>query len=199
MRITAQAKEATRARILGTASKRFRTQGFDATTIRDIARELNIATGTLFNYFDSKEEVAVALAEEAINKARSEFDRKRPEDATLQEELFLQISTQIRCLKQVRGCFQPVIDSALSMTTLDGGSEIGRRLRNAELECVGEILHDHGIDAGRWSMTVPIYWGLYVGVLTFWAGDTSPKQEDTLAMLDQSMKMFVSWLESPEK
>jgi AcrR family transcriptional regulator len=196
MRITADAKQATRARILAVARQRFRSQGFEATTIRDIAREINIATGTLFNYFDSKEEVAVALAEEAIGKARSEFMRKRRKAAPLREELFLQISTQLRCLKPLRGCFQPVIDAAFSTPTLDSGSEASQRVRTAELETVGEILREHGIDAGRWSMTVPIYWGLYVGVLTFWAGDGSPKQEDTLAMLDQSMNMFVSWLGS---
>lgn len=199
MRITADAKETTRARILATASKRFRSQGFEATTIRDIACEINIATGTLFNYFDSKEEVAVALAEEAIAKARNDFLRKRRKAASLREELFLQISTQIRGLKPLRSFFQTIIDAGLSAPTLNGGSEASQRLRTAELEAVGDILSDHGIDAARWSMTVPIYWGLYVGVLTFWAGDTSPKQEDTLAMLDQSMNMFVSWLESPEK
>jgi hypothetical protein len=37
---------------------------------------------------------------------------------------------------------------------------------------------------------------LYTGVLAFWAGDKSPKQEDTLALLDQSLTMFVGWLRS---
>ena len=37
---------------------------------------------------------------------------------------------------------------------------------------------------------------LYVGVLTFWGRDKSPKQEDTLAMLDQAINMFAAWLES---
>jgi AcrR family transcriptional regulator len=196
MRITRDAKQATRARILATASKRFRSQGFEATTIRDIAGEINIATGTIFNYFESKEEVVVALAEEAILKSRNDFHNKQRKAAPLREDLFLQISTQIRCLKPLRNCFQPVIDAAFSTPTLDGGSRASQRLRAAELEAVDEILREHGIDANRWSMTFPIYWGLYVGVLTFWAGDGSPKQEDTLAMLDQSINMFVSWLES---
>jgi len=196
MRITADAKRVTRARILATASERFRIEGFESTTIRDIAREINIATGTLFNYFDSKEDVAVALAEEAIAKARRNFLRRRRQDAPLRETLFLQISTQIRYLKPMRSFFRPVIDRALSAPTLDVGSQVSQRLRTTELETVGDILRDRGIDADRWSMTVPIYWGLYVGVLTFWAGDGSPKQEDTLAMLDQSMNMFVAWLES---
>ena len=32
-------------------------------------------------------------------------------------------------------------------------------------------------------------------MLMFWAQDRSPKQEDTLALLDQSLAMFVGWLQ----
>jgi hypothetical protein len=31
-------------------------------------------------------------------------------------------------------------------------------------------------------------------VLVFWANDKSPKQEDTLALIDDSLSMFVGWL-----
>src|SRR5262245_30837414 len=196
MRITAEAKAETRSRILSAAKQLFRAAGFEATSVRDIAGAADIATGTMFNYFASKEEVAVALAEEAICRARQEFRRKRYEGSTLREDLFLQVSSQLRSLKPLRNCLQPVIDSALASPMLNSGCEAGRRLREAELEAVGEILRAHKIDPNRWSMTVPIYWGLYVGVLTFWASDTSSKQEDTLAMLDQSTNMFVTWLES---
>jgi hypothetical protein len=43
-----------------------------------------------------------------------------------------------------------------------------------------------------------MYWTLYTGVLAFWAGDKSPKQEDTLALIDQSLAMFVNWLKSEQ-
>jgi hypothetical protein len=39
-----------------------------------------------------------------------------------------------------------------------------------------------------------LYWTLYTGLLTFWASDSSRKQEETLALLDQSIAMFVGWL-----
>jgi hypothetical protein len=43
-------------------------------------------------------------------------------------------------------------------------------------------------------VAVQLYWTLYVGVLSFWSADKSPKQEDSLALLDQSLDMFVGWL-----
>jgi hypothetical protein len=39
-----------------------------------------------------------------------------------------------------------------------------------------------------------MYWALYTGVLAIWAADKSPKQEDTLALLDQSLNMFAAWM-----
>ena len=38
---------------------------------------------------------------------------------------------------------------------------------------------------------------LFTGVLAFWLGDDSAHQEDTLAALDQALKMFVRSLPAP--
>jgi AcrR family transcriptional regulator len=196
MRITADAKQATRARILQVAQRLFRDKGFDDAKVRDIAAEVGMATGTLFNYFTSKEEVAVALAEAALGDAETEFARKRRDGASLREDLFLHVATQLRRLRPLRTFIQPVIETALAAPVFSGAGKDGQRLPAEQLQAVAEILQTHQIDPERWSMTAPIYWALYVGVLTFWGRDKSPKQEDTLAMLDQAVNMFVTWLES---
>ncbi|MBN2002937.1 MAG: TetR/AcrR family transcriptional regulator [Anaerolineae bacterium] len=48
-------KEQTRQRLLEVAERLFRTQGFDATTVEEIAETADVAKGTFFNYFESKE------------------------------------------------------------------------------------------------------------------------------------------------
>jgi len=198
MRITADAKQATRARILEVAQRMFQVQGFDQAGIRDIAAAAGIATGTLFNYFASKEDVAVALAERAIALADGDFARKRRAGAALREDLFLSVAAQLRRLRPLRTFIQPVIETALAQPLSASDANLGRRLPGEQLDTVAEILRTHKIDPARWSMTAPIYWALYVGVLTFWGRDKSPRQEDTLAMLDQAVNMFVTWLESNE-
>jgi len=196
MRITAKAREETRESILDVAGRLFRDKGFDEATIRDIAGGAGLATGTLFNYYPSKEEVAAALVHQAAAKGRREFLRKRREGAGLAEDLFLQIAAQLRAWKPLRKFIQPVIDAALSQPGPTGGGESSAALRDDHTEAVTAILNDHGVDAERWTTAGPIYWALYVGVLAFWARDASPKQEDSLAMLDRSMNMLVAWLQS---
>jgi hypothetical protein len=53
---------------------------------------------------------------------------------------------------------------------------------------------EHGLGGVLTAHALQLYWTLYTGVVAFWARDRSPKQEDTLALLDESIEMFVLWL-----
>jgi AcrR family transcriptional regulator len=48
-------RERTHGRLLHAAEQLFRTRGFDATTVEEIAAAADVAKGTFFNYFSSKE------------------------------------------------------------------------------------------------------------------------------------------------
>ena len=49
------------ARVLRAASVLFAKQGFERTTMQDIARRSGLAVGTIYNYFSSKPEIILAL------------------------------------------------------------------------------------------------------------------------------------------
>jgi AcrR family transcriptional regulator len=51
----------TRERILGAALGLFAERGYEATTMRDVAREAGASVGLAYRYFASKEEFALAL------------------------------------------------------------------------------------------------------------------------------------------
>src|SRR5579864_6794304 len=110
MRITAVEKAATRKRIVDAAMALFRGRGFEATTTRDIAREAGIATGTLFNYFDTKEAIIGQLADEAMGQARANTANPAA-DATLEEELFALVAAQLRQLKPLRKFITPLLET----------------------------------------------------------------------------------------
>jgi len=65
-------KEETRKKIMDVAMTLIKRQGFDTTTMEQIAREADIAKGTLYNYFPAKE----AIIDEYIKRS---FREKNPD------------------------------------------------------------------------------------------------------------------------
>jgi AcrR family transcriptional regulator len=197
MRITAAEKDATRQRIVQSAVGLFRSQGFDKTTTRDIARAAQIATGTLFNYFETKEAIVTALAAEAVSRAHAAWAQDSgpatlDERMSLEEELFALIAAELRQLRPLRKFISPFLETTLSpLATAKSGGVDGLRIEHLEL--VGEIARRHDF-ADVTPVALQMYWALHTGVLAFWATDKSPRQEDTLALLDESLNMFAAWL-----
>jgi AcrR family transcriptional regulator len=192
MRVTAQVQAATRQRILEVARALFASQGFDATTTRDIAKAAGIATGTMFNYFSSKEAVVGSLAAEALADLGLDFKGNNREGSSLEEDLFAFVAAGLRRLKPLRRHLPVVLGTALSPACADADDDCCR-LRVSHLEAVARLANQHGVKELP-AMALQIYWSLYTGLLLYWANDTSPRQEDTLALLDHSLEMFGSWL-----
>lgn len=53
-------------RILDAAARLFRTRGFARSTVRELAEEVGILSGSLFHHFKSKDEILFAVMEEVI-------------------------------------------------------------------------------------------------------------------------------------
>jgi AcrR family transcriptional regulator len=193
MRVTSETKIATRQRILQAAQKLFAEEGFESATTRDIARAAKIAVGTLFNYFPTKEAIVECLVSEAYAAMAEKFagPSSDKEPRTLEEELFSCVATALRRLEPYRQYLPAVLESALSPLA---ATREGQSLRVAHLETVVQIVARHGHQDALTSLALQMYWTLFTGVLAFWATDRSPRQEDTLALLDQSIAMFSSWL-----
>jgi AcrR family transcriptional regulator len=198
VRVTADAKVATRRRILETARDRFSRAGFEATTTRDIAAAAGIAAGTLFNYFPSKEAIVMALVAEALDEAHLQFERQ-PRGESLDEDLFAFIASELQGLRPHRGYLRPVLETALSPLALARANPDGEAIRVEHLEAVGRLIETRLPGEPPSSVAWNLYWTLYTGVLAFWACDKSPHQEDTLAVLDHYLTAFVGSLTHPEQ
>ena len=72
-----------RAAILQAARQVFAELGFGGATVRDIIRRTNLATGTFYNYFDSKESVFSALNDEIGTELRPSCPKRAMRPAHL--------------------------------------------------------------------------------------------------------------------
>ncbi|MBL8560001.1 MAG: TetR/AcrR family transcriptional regulator [Hyphomonadaceae bacterium] len=83
-------KQRTRARILAAARKLFADPGYDATTIRMIALEAGVATGSVFTTFESKEDVLFAITGEVFEDISVRLaERFRAADGSTRDRLKL--------------------------------------------------------------------------------------------------------------
>ena len=192
MRITAQAKQSTRQKILETAQQMFCTAGYGITTTRDIAKGAGIASGTLFNYFPTKE----AIAAELVMNLPSEPDVTDQSFDSWEEAIFAHAAQSLRRLKPCRRFVLPVLESTLSALSQPDPDDVGFVLRTAHLEAVQRLSRAFLPQRLLTALDLHMYWTLYFGVVTYWVDDPSPKQEATLALLDQSISMFVNWMQS---
>src|SRR5437763_16442475 len=127
MRVTAEAKSATKQRILETAARLFAKTGWENTTTRDIAAEAGIATGTLFNYFDTKESVAAALISEGLGAAHQEYLNRKTGGQSLEEDLFAFIWTSLKALrphKKFVGRAAETMFTPLARTSREGAGDV---------------------------------------------------------------------------
>ena len=71
-------KAATRAKVLEAARELFDTQGYQGTTIREIARHAGVSVGSVFTTFASKGEILSQVMESRLEGFYAELDRTVP-------------------------------------------------------------------------------------------------------------------------
>src|SRR6266702_3132225 len=143
MRISEQAKQESRARILEKAAELFVGKGFEDTTTRDIALAAGLAAGTMFNYFPSKETLAMTMVTEALGQGTEDFQRRRTGEEELTEELFLFIASGLRRLQPLRPFLGPVLERSLSPFPRKTVCQEGEAARLAHLDVVQKIIGRH--------------------------------------------------------
>ena len=191
-------KEAVRQRIVDAALALFQSKGFDQTTTRQIAQKAKLAEGTIFNYFETKEDIALHFLDLEVDHAIATVrGNPRLRRAPVEEKLFALVEAQLEFLapheKFIGAAFvhalRPTSKIAFSMQAID--------LRNRYLAFVQELLQDSDeIPPGgvlAWALP-SVFWIYYVGILLYWLNDASAGKQHTLALLDRSLKLGVAML-----
>ena len=194
----AKNKEATRQRIVTAALKLFESKGFERTTTKSIATRARVAEGTVFNYFETKEDIALYFFEREVDSAIAAVQkRKSLRKAPLEEKLFALIEAQIDFLEPYKNFIGAAFVQALKPTSKLAFSLQAMGLRNRYLAFVQELIDESlprkSTNAMSW-IAPQAFWIYYVGVLLYWLHDSSPHHQSTLAFLDRSLQIGVSVL-----
>jgi AcrR family transcriptional regulator len=195
----AQQKEALRRRIVTAALELFQSKGFDATTTKQIARRAKVAEGTVFNYFQTKEDIALHFLELEVDHAiETVRNNARLRRAPLDEKLFALVEAQLDFLAPHEKFIGAAFIQALRPTSRLGFSTQALDLRNRYLSFVQELVDEsrtvHPGAAVAWVAPLA-FWIFYLGILLHWLNDTSKGKQNTLALLDRSLKIGVALLQ----
>jgi AcrR family transcriptional regulator len=187
-------KEKTKQAILAAALKLFAEKGFYKTSTRAISRKAGIAEGTLFNYFETKEDVALYFFEREMEEVIGWYEgNARMKRADLPERLFAIVHHSLERLEPYEEfigavCLRALAPSSkLSPWRLQNQERELRYLRFirdilAEAEAEGRFppLGDFGAYAFRFFQSA---------IITYWLQDGSRGKEQTLALLDRCLKL----------
>jgi AcrR family transcriptional regulator len=95
-----------RAEIMTAAMRLFANQGFHRTTMSEIAKEAEFSTGSLYNFFKSKEELYFTLLREEIEKLELRIREQRAKARGPREDLEAVVDTLIEYFEENRYVFQ---------------------------------------------------------------------------------------------
>src|ERR1041385_1750971 len=92
-------KQQIKSRIVASALALFQAKGFDATTTKLIARRAGIAEGTVFNYFPTKEHIALYFFDQEVDHAIAAVRKDRHlRRAPLEQKIFALVQHQLEYL-----------------------------------------------------------------------------------------------------
>ena len=193
-------KEQTKKKILDVSLQLFQKNGFGRTTMRDIARKSGIALGTTYNYFPTKEHIALYFFEDALEEVMMRYQGEEPRNASLEEKFFLLISLELEQIAPYEEFLNLIVThAALPTSRLHPFSVDSQRLKMRYLDFVGRLLEEskdkgelatYGFD----SMILSAFWVYHLGIMMFWLNDTTRKKEDTYILLDKSLRFILNAL-----
>jgi AcrR family transcriptional regulator len=192
-------KEKTRQAILKAALDLFSRRGFQSTTTRDISRKAGIAEGTLFNYFRTKEDLALYFFEQEMQNLAQWFQgEKRLRNAPLGEQLFAIIHHHLERIGPYEDFIGAVYLRALQPSSKLCPLSLERQEINlrylkflrgvlAGAEARGEIPPVG--DLGCYGVAL-----FHLAMVTHWLHDRSEGKQETLALLDRCLKIGAGML-----
>lgn len=186
---------ATRDRICEAALARFRRDGFDAATMRDIAADAGVALGAAYHYFPGKDAIVLAYYDQVQALHTQRVAAGMPHVRTLRARLGLVVHSKLDILEHDRNLMGALLrytgepDHPLSF--LGRGT---RRLREESVALFDHAIADEPLPKDVRAFAPLVFWALHMGLLLYFLYDHSQRQTRTHDLADRALDAAVRWL-----
>jgi AcrR family transcriptional regulator len=150
------AKEAYRQGILAAAEQEFARAGFAAVKMADVARAAGVAVGTLYNYFDSKEEIFEQILAVRSAEMRAELDEALRSGAPL-EKVAVAVRHSLSSLERQGALFAVFLErGGIAEYDIERiGGQVAQQEYQRFLGVLGDLLRA-AVDAGELRKDIPV-------------------------------------------
>jgi AcrR family transcriptional regulator len=181
----------TRELILGKAVELFRKQGFEVTTMRDIAGAAKIATGAAYYYFPSKEAIVSAYYDEVQRLQAAKVREALAAKEALRERLACVMHLKLEILKEDRkflgALFRYSGEPGHPLSVFGKATETQRK---QSMETFREALAGAEISEELMGLLPWGMWLAHLGMILYFIHDESESQVKTHKLVDRLADML---------
>jgi AcrR family transcriptional regulator len=187
--------EQTRKLIFESALDLFRSQGFDATTMNEVARHAGVAKSATYYYFPSKEAIVQTYYEVVQTEQERLCAEAFRESKDLKRRLRLALHSKFDLASKDRNLLGVVFrytgEPLNPLSCLgDGTKEIRRR----SIQVFRDALAEEKIPKDLRQLLPLALWGMQMGLLIMFLYDTSPQQRRTRNLADGALELTLKLL-----
>jgi AcrR family transcriptional regulator len=186
-----QKSEQTRQRLVEVSMKLFLDQGFDKTTMREIARAAGLAPGAAYYYFPSKEALIFGFYEQSFEDQLPLAEKVLREAKGLEERLagvvtaHLKVSEPYHELSKV--LFRVAADPSQPISPF---SKESGPLRQRNIELMARALEGDKLAPELVRDLPELLWLYKMGVILYWLHDSSPRHAKTYKLIQRSAALI---------
>ena len=180
----------TRRAILDAALTAFRSKGFDATTMRDVAAAAGVALGGAYYYFPSKEALVLAYYDQTQDEHERMCGQVFATEAELAKRLSAVFHTKLDSLRRDRKLLGALFRSVATPddpVSVFGGATAG--IRERSIATFEESLAHTTLAAPLRRLVATGLWAAHLAILLFFLHDDSKGQQRTRAVVDAVVAM----------
>jgi AcrR family transcriptional regulator len=184
--------EQTRAVIVEAALRLFRENGYEAATMRAIAREAGVSTGNAYYYFGSKDE----LIQEFYLRNHAEHAAACRSMLDVENEFASRLRGTLTALIQVLSPYHSFAatfykHAAEPTSPLSPFSKESSAARDASIALFREVAEGSSarIDRELRAELPELLWLFSLGIVLFWVHDTSPERAKTYRLIDATVPL----------
>jgi AcrR family transcriptional regulator len=165
-----------RQRILDAARRRFAASGFEATTVRQIADDVSILSGSLYHHFATKEEILEEIVRDAILTSRDDSQKIAALPLDAEQRLVAMVMVELNRLTSSQEVYAIVFNERKFFRRSDYFQYI-TQAKKASYDAWSAVLSD-GVKDGLFHPDLDIYLTISTVIRMLNAGADWFKNED---------------------